>query len=265
MLHHDWLQVVAKTDGAVCISRSVANEYRAWLTKHSLNSPNHDVQWFHLGADIQNSAPTRGLSAESDSVIVALAARKTFLMVGTLEPRKGHTQAIDALEALWEHDVNVNLVIVGKRGWAVKDLIARILHHGELNKRLFWLEHCTDEYLEKIYSASTCLIAASYGEGFGLPLIEAAQHKLPVIARDIPVFREVADVHAYYFDAEAPGALESAISSWLQLHSTGQIPQSHGMPWFTWRQSANQLMSLTAGSEKLQCGDRAPFSNAAVV
>ena len=56
---------------------------------------------------------------------------------------------------------------------------------------MLWLEGISDEYLDKVYAASTCLIAASEGEGFGLPLIEAAQHKLPIIARDIPVFREV--------------------------------------------------------------------------
>ena len=61
----------------------------------------------------------------------------------------------------------------------------------EIGNRLFWLEGISDEYLEKIYDAATCLIAASEGEGFGLPLIKVAQHKLPIIARDIPVFREV--------------------------------------------------------------------------
>lgn len=44
--------------------------------------------------------------------------------------------------------------------------------------------------------SSTCLIAASFGEGFGLPLIEAAQHGLPIMARDIAVFREVAKEYA---------------------------------------------------------------------
>jgi len=40
----------------------------------------------------------------------------------------------------------------------------------ENRKRLFWLEGISDEYLEKVYAASSCLIAASEGEGFGLPL-----------------------------------------------------------------------------------------------
>ena len=47
---------------------------------------------------------------------------------------------------------------------------------------------------------SACLIAASFGEGFCLPLIEAAKHDLPMIARDIPVFREVAGQSAQLKD-----------------------------------------------------------------
>ena len=49
----------------------------------------------------------------------------------------------------------------------------------------FRLQGISDEYLEQVYAASTCLIAASINEGFGLPLIEAARHGIPIVARDI--------------------------------------------------------------------------------
>jgi len=162
-------------------------------------------------------------------------------MVGTLEPRKGHVQVLEAFEQLWQAGHGVNLVIVGKQGWGVESFVERLCAHPELNKRLFWLEGISDEYLEKVYAASTCLIAASYGEGFGLPLIEAAQHKLPTIARDIPVFREVAGEHAYYFDGKSPDALAQSIKAWLTLHGADLHPKSNDMPWLTWKQSARQL------------------------
>ena len=87
------------------------------------------------------------------------------------------------------------------------------------------------------------LIAASEGEGFGLPLIEAVQHKLPIIARDIPVFREVAGEHAFYFCGLEPVDLANAISGWLGLNSKGLAPKSDEMPWLTWRESARQLIA----------------------
>ena len=60
-------------------------------------------------------------------------------------------------------------------------------------------------------AVSSSLIAASECEGFGLPLIEAARQGLPVIARDIPVFREVAGDHAFYYSAGRPEELADAL------------------------------------------------------
>ena len=140
--------------------------------------------------------------------------------------------------------MDANLVIVGRNGWTMDRLAETLHHHPEKGKRLFWLEGISDEYLEKVYAASTCLIAASEGEGFGLPLIEAAQHKLPIIARDIPVFHEVAGEHVFYFSGKEPGDLAKAVREWLALYQSGRHPKSEGMPWLTWKQSARQMMDI---------------------
>ena len=174
-------------------------------------------------------------------------------MVGTVEPRKGYLQAIDAFSLLWNEGVDINLVIVGKEGWQslakdmrrdIPETVNRLRTHRERKKRLFWLEGISDEYLEKVYAASTCLIAAAYGEGFGLPLVEAAQHNLPIIARDIPVFREVVGEHAYFFEAESPESLASDIQVWLTLFGADRHPKSTNLPPLTWRESALQLCNV---------------------
>ena len=238
----NWLKVVAESDGAVCISQAVADELTHWVDQHAPKRQRAlTVDWFHLGADLDSSAPTTGLPADANQALAQLNSRTSFLMVGTLEPRKGHTQVLDAFECLWQSGTNANLVIVGKQGWMVDTLIDRIRDHTERGKRLFWLEGISDEYLEKVYQSSTCLIAASYGEGFGLPLIEAAQHKLPIIARDIPVFREVAGKYAYYFDAESSNDLSQAIKDWLKLYEDNQHPKSDNMHWLTWQESTRNL------------------------
>jgi len=134
--------------------------------------------------------------------------------------------------------------MVGKQGWMTENLADKIRNHPELGKRLFWLEGISDEYLNMIYSASNCVIAASYGEGFGLPLIEAAQHNIPIIARDIPVFREVAGKHAFYFNATTANELAQAIQEWINLYKQEKHPKSQNMPWMTWKESANQLLNI---------------------
>ena len=196
--------------------------------------------------DSFNIIPVNNLQEkEADPAIISkLKSNLSFLMVGTIEPRKGHMQTLAAFKRLWSEGLDINLVIVGKQGWMVEKLINILRNNSQLNNHLFWLEGISDEYLEKVYDASTCLIAASEGEGFGLPLIEAAQYKLPIIARDIRVFREVAGNYAFYFEGANSEDLAKAIKDWLNLYKEGKHPKSDNMPWLTWKQSAEQLVDI---------------------
>ncbi|MDM0049028.1 glycosyltransferase [Variovorax sp. J22R115] len=240
--HERWLQAVAENDGAICISASVAAELSKWLTEHAPErmAAGFQVQSFHLGADLAASMHSKGLPRDAESTVRAISSAPSFLMVGTLEPRKGHVLALDAFERLWAEGVQVNLVIVGKKGWLADAMSTRLRRHPELGKRLFWIQKASDEYLEALYATASCLLAGSEGEGFGLPLIEAAIHKLPILANDLPVFREVAGGHATYFQSDA-GALAAAIVEWLALFAQGRHPRSNTMPYLDWRQSADQF------------------------
>lgn len=242
--HEEWLRIVAGFDGGICISRAVQQDLDEWLDAHGLlRKGRFRSGWFHLGADVEASQPTLGLPADGEDVLRRLAACPTFLMVGTLEPRKGHRQVLAAFDLLWAKGLDVNLAIVGKAGWMMEDFAEAVRRHPELNRRLFWPAGVSDEYLDRIYTASSSLIAASECEGFGLPLIEAARKHLPVIARDIPVFREVAGDHAFYFSGESADELAGAIEHWLGLWRERSHPAPAGMPWLTWEQSARQLLA----------------------
>lgn len=250
-LHHRWLETVAQFDGAVCISRAVADELRAWLAAVGLKRDRpFEVRWFHLGGDTENSVASIGMPTDASQVLATLRARPSFLCVGTIEPRKGYAQTLDAFEALWTDGFDTNLVLVGKQGWNADGLIERLRGHSEFGNRLFWLEAISDEYLDAVYSASNCLIAGSEGEGFGLPLTEAARHKLPIIARDLPVFREVAGKHALYFENTRDArVLANAVIQWLKMDADGNAQQSDMMPWLTWEQSAQQLIDLITSKQ----------------
>jgi glycosyltransferase involved in cell wall biosynthesis len=237
-----WLNVIAETDGAICISKSVANELTNWLQQKTFDRKKQfSISFTYLGADFKTRF-SKDASFNENSKPNFTVDCPAFLMVGTLEPRKGHMQVLDAFEILWKCGVGANLVIVGKKGWMVERLIDRLRHHPELNKRLFWVESMSDDELDMAYASSSCLIAASYGEGFGLPLVEASQHKLPIICRDIPVFREVAGENAYYFVASKPEHLAESLQQWLDLYSKDKNPRSDGIPWITWKQSASQFL-----------------------
>ena len=244
-LHDDWLNIICKYGRLLCISKSVADEVKEWVGKNlpsGCKTPR--IDWFHLGADIQNSLPSQLIPNDTNYNLAKISECPVFLMVATIEPRKGHGQVLDAFENLWLKGAQLNLVIAGKKGWLVEDLCHRIRNHPELHRRLFWLEGLSDEYLEKVYASSTCLIAASYGEGFGLPLIEAAQHGLPILARDIPVFREVAGEYAAYFKAQTPFELARAIQSWLVDYENATHPKSNDIKYLTWKESSAVLLNM---------------------
>jgi glycosyltransferase involved in cell wall biosynthesis/predicted SAM-dependent methyltransferase len=260
--HKEWLETISRFDGAMCISKAVADDLRTWQDATKLHCENHrrpfSIGWFHLGADISSTAPSLGFPKDAEVTLKQLKTRPSFLMVGTIEPRKGYLQTLNAFDQIWQSGHDVNLVIVGREGWKglpddlrrdIPQTVDRLRAHPELNKRLFWLDGISDEYLEQVYAASTCLIAASYGEGFGLPLIEAAQHKLPVIARDIPVFREVAGEYALYFNAVNENALVEAVKDWL-ARCRHDVKEQFGcmLNMLSWKQSAKALIEgITRG------------------
>ncbi|SEO21155.1 Glycosyl transferases group 1 [Duganella sp. CF517] len=254
-----WFDTIAAlADGLVCNSRATADDLLDWLAQRPpTRAVPPRVGVAHLGADIAATAPSGGVARADEALLARLAGRPTLLMVGTLEPRKMHAQALEAFEQLWRGGDDVNLVIVGKPGWRVDGLDARLRGHPELDRRLFWLEQASDELLLRLYGAGDALLAASRAEGFGLPLIEAAQHGLPVIARDLPVFREVGGAHAWYFEAADGAQLAAALRAWLALRAAGRAPGSAAMPHLDWAASAGQLLACVIAAGWYKTGPAA--------
>jgi glycosyltransferase involved in cell wall biosynthesis len=244
-LHEELLTLISSTDGAICISESVATDYRNWLEASNSKPKNEfQINWIHMGANLKASAPSKGLPDNYNVITNELKRRPTFLTVGTIEPRKAQKQIFDAVNMLWKEGFDINLVIVGREGWETHSFIKVLESHPENGKRLFWLNGISDEFLDIVYDLSTCLIAASINEGFGLPLIEAAHHNIPIIARDISVFREVAKEHAFYFSGETAKDLSDCIKKWLVLYKKNEHPKSDDMPYSTWEESAQKLKQI---------------------
>jgi glycosyltransferase involved in cell wall biosynthesis len=237
-----WLtSATALSDGLVCISRSVADELIGYIGTAGLTYPRDlKIGYFNLGADIpltNTDEPVRSSLSDyfqRDSFPV-------FLMVGTIEPRKGHAFVLDAFEELWASGFNIGLCIAGRQGWNVKPFMARLKCHPEFQRRLFWAESPSDAEVIYGYQHAKALIFASIAEGFGLPIVEAAQHGLPVLCSDIPVFREVGGEHVTYFSLDSPACLAETVRAWLRQPTP---PDSSKIPWLTWEQSTAQLLDV---------------------
>lgn len=240
VFQHWYRSIAPLADGLICISRSVADELIDWLDQERPTRKRPlQIGHFPLGADLDGTVGPN----EAGALPEELKGRKFVLMVGTIEPRKGYMQALDAFEDLWRQGSEIGLVIVGKRGWMVDTLIDRMHQHPEAGQRLFWYPRVADAVLQNLYERSEFVLCASEAEGFGLPLIEAAQHGVPVLARDIPVFREVAAKNARFFDGRTAGDLSSALCNMLSGDRELNTDEP-SISWVSWPESASRLLAL---------------------
>ncbi|MCJ2074285.1 glycosyltransferase family 4 protein [Methylobacterium sp. E-016] len=247
-VYTQWLHGLAEiSDGIACISQAVADDLAQVLVERRfLKGRTPHLGAFHLGADLDAAQPAADVDPKLASGMPALFEPDTpvFVTVGTIEPRKGHAQLLDAAEILWARGNPAVFAIVGKRGWLVDPLIERITSHRELGRRLRWFEAVDDAVLAQVYRAGSAALLPSEGEGFGLPLVEAAHAGLPILARDLPVFREIGGAHATYFSGFDGRSLADAIEAWLSAHARGETPDESGIRPLTWAESAHQLMDV---------------------
>lgn len=132
----------------------------------------------HLGVTV----PTAGRLPDAVD-----PARPWFVILGTIEPRKGHDLLLDVWEDMTDPP---QLLICGARGWnndAVFDRLDRLDPNGPIRE----LPDLSDRQVAAILQGARALLFPSRAEGFGLPPAEAAALGVPVVSSDLPAVREV--------------------------------------------------------------------------
>jgi glycosyltransferase involved in cell wall biosynthesis len=139
--------------------------------------------------------------------------RPHFVTVGTIEGRKNHGLLLE----VWRRLVSELgssapvLLIVGSRGWQAEAVLQQLDDLGVLSGHVRELGRCEDEELAGWIAGSRALLMPSVAEGFGLPVIEALQLGAPVIATDLPVYREIAGDIPRYLGADDVDAWKQAV------------------------------------------------------
>ncbi|PTD16753.1 glycosyltransferase family 4 protein [Sphingomonas fennica] len=246
-----WLHFLAwEADSALCISADVEHRLRGWLAQHHPNASAHmSIGRLPMGTDIPVPVSGHGIEALPEDSI----AKPYILMVGTIEPRKAYDRALDAFERVWsvyEKDAP-NLVIVGRSGWKTEELQSRLHRHPEAGRRLFWLADADDAVLARCYGRCEGLLITSLGEGYGLPVVEALRIGRPVLARDLPVFREIGGSRVTYFTNDSPAALAKTIMDWIEVPGACTVGVGEG-----WDQAARRLANALSATSSPATGRR---------
>jgi len=244
-LFNQWFDnAIDNVDGFIAISHTVENSLKEYLQeKYPQKVQNKFFDHFLLGADFEY----KQFNLSSSNIKKSLTNlykdrnRSIYLIVCTVEPRKNHKYLLDVFDSLWEQNIDVTLNIVGKKGWMVDALIARIDNHKEFNKRLFHFDNLNDEELNYCYQNSKILLFPSIVEGFGLPIIEGLNNKLPVLASDIPIHKEVGGDKIGYFDINHT---EDLVQQIIHIEQNGIPPHlqvADDFKWLNWNQSTKIL------------------------
>jgi glycosyltransferase involved in cell wall biosynthesis len=233
-----WFEKIAlKGDAVICVSAWSAMTFKNYVMTHNCRfEPGLRLGWWRLGANFQrqpNARPT------TRAIKIAAAETPFFLSVGTLEPRKAYAVALSAFDKLWRSGVDVRYVIVGGVGWMSYALERRIKSHREYGRRLIWLDRASDSDLGCLYAHARALVFTSVAEGFGLPLVEATHHGLPIIASDLSPFREICGDNARYFALLDHDDLARQIRECL-----GSPKLTIDTETYTWRESTASLIEI---------------------
>lgn len=154
-----------------------------------------------------------------------------FVMLGTIEPRKNHWLLLQLWRQLIERlgDAAPRLVIIGQRGWECENVVDLLERCETLKGFVFEQPACSDSELASWLRHSRALLFPSFAEGYGMPLAEALAMEVPVIASDLPVFREIAGEVPEYVDPLDGQRWKQLVVEYAQPQSSMRQRQSERM------------------------------------
>lgn len=173
-----------------------------------------------------------------------------MLMVGTIEPRKNHVNALRAFErsGVGKH---LPLVISGRPGWGYEQALAELKRLAGTGL-VMPLTYVPDADLPSLYAGATALLYPSWTEGFGLPVAEALAAGIPVVTGTAPALREVGGDEALYAEPDDVDGLAERIRCVADLNTT-DADRERRREWtrqFSWDSSTSIVLESLRAMNK---------------
>ncbi|MEE4025959.1 MSMEG_0565 family glycosyltransferase [Gordonia sp. PKS22-38] len=182
----------------ICVSRAVADEVRAgWGLTPTVIPNGVDYQRFHDAAGLGAAHLRRQWRERLGPYVLA---------VGGIEPRKGSIDLLEAFARMRTQAPDLSLVFAGGETlFDYRDYRAEFeRRQAELGVEPIVLGPVADDTLPSLVAACDVFAFPSTKEGFGLAAMEALAAGRPVVARELPILREVlGDTVTYAADVDA--------------------------------------------------------------
>jgi glycosyltransferase involved in cell wall biosynthesis len=143
-----------------------------------------------------------------------------FLLISTIEPRKGYDELITAASKALLAGINLKFIIVGRLGWVSETFRNDFNEFVQtFTDQIQWHENATDEEISEYVVRADIFLSPTRGEGFGIPVTEALNAGLPTLVRDIPVYQELySGVVAMYGEGRDFSDLHGALMNTEKLY-----------------------------------------------
>ena len=159
-----------------------------------------------------------------------------FVMVGTLEPRKNHMFVLHLWQRMldeWNAADIPHLLVIGQIGWMCGGVVHQLRTDERLKQVVHLMTDCDDSRLGYFVRHAQAMIFPSHAEGYGLPLLEAMDLGVPVLASPLPVFHEMAGMVPEYLDLGNEDAWLEAILDYAQPASARREAQLRRLQGFS--------------------------------
>lgn len=172
-----------------------------------------------------------------------------ILFVGTIQPRKNLARLIEAFSQVKksnDSEKDLNLVIIGRRGWQFEETFEAPKKYG-VSESVNFLENVTDAELPVFYKNAELFVLPSLYEGFGLPILEAMRYGCPVITSNVSSLPEAGGDAAAYFDPTDVEDMADVIKKVLLDKSLREKMIEKGtqhVKKFSWKNSAVEVLKV---------------------
>lgn len=207
----------------------VSHEYRRFVESGDLPNPILPMIKLPLGA-----LGFTQIESKKSAAKIGEWKEPFGLMVGSIEPRKGHDFLLRYVEQVPDA---FHIVVVGKFGWADAEILRRMQAESKRG-RITYFSSVNDSFLGKLVERAKFGLVLSRGEGYGLPIFEFLASGLSVVATDLPVFREIAPIGPRYIPYGDVQALHEAIKT--EVASPFVLEKFEGI--LTWQEAGEMWL-----------------------
>jgi glycosyltransferase involved in cell wall biosynthesis len=204
--------------------------------------PPEKIRVIPLGVDI----PVSTLSPQEkrfERVRILGGEGELILSVGVIQTRKNTLNMVKALKSL---PANYRLVLSGGNGYGA-EAVHEYIRAEALGDRVKILGFVDDAQLARLYQSASVFLFPSFEEGFGIPVLEAMAHGVPVVTSNVSSMPEVGGDAALYVDPNRPAEIAEKVRQAVEDSALRDSMIQKGLARareFTWKRTAEATLAV---------------------